>query len=272
MTVTPIPLDRLGPDPAQPRAAVAAADLADLTDSVRTRGLLLPLRVRPAGADGSHVLVSGHRRLAALLAAGATHADCVIVDGLSDETAVLAEQVAENVLRNNLSPIEEAGAYCRYLALRDIPPAQAARELSVPPARLTRLLPLLDLPSDVRSRIHRGELSADAGYHLSRLPAGDDRDGLLSKAAAGILTRDEAARAARRSSTLPATTPPVGRVTCKLPGGRSLTVTAAALDLPALIDALEETLSAARKARQQGLDVSTLARVLKDRAANGGDA
>ena len=272
MTVVELPVDRLVADPLQPRGVVSAAELDALAADIQARGLLLPLRVIPADADGRHVLVSGHRRYAALLKLGADTAPCVVADGLPDAAAVLAEQLAENLLRQHLSPVEEAAAYCRYLALRDIPAAQAARELHVPPARIAKLLPLLDLPSDVRDRVHRGELAADAGYHLSRLPAGDDRDGLLARAAAGTLTRDQAAAAARRPVASPADAPPVGRVTCWLPGGRSLTVSAASLDLAALIGALEEVLREARKARQQGLDASTLARVLKGRAANGGAA
>ena len=274
MTVTPIPLDHLTPDPAQPRLDLSAADLAALVESVRTRGQLLPLRVRPADAAGHHVILSGHRRHEALLAAGASHADCVVVDGLNDEVAVLAEQLAENVIRQNLSPVEEAAAYRRYLALSGVPPAQAARDLHVPPARLSRLLPLLDLPAAVRGRVHRGELAADAGYHLARLPDGGERDRLLARAATGTVTRDEAARAATRTQApvADAASPPAGRVTCRLPGGRSLTLTAGAVGLDALIAALEEVLKEARAARRQGLDVHTLTRVLRDRAANGGAA
>ena len=61
-------------------------------------------------------------------------------------------------------------------------------------------------------------------------------------------------------------------MTCKLPGGRSLSLSAASIDVATLIEALEEALKEARKARQQGLDVTTLAKVLRDRAANGGAA
>ncbi len=267
-----IPFSALVPDPSQPRLSVTADELAWMVESIRARGLLLPLRVKAADAAGRYVIVSGHRRHAALAALGATHADCIVVDGSPDEAAVLAEQLAENVVRQNLSPVEEAAAYRRYLTLTAATPAQAARTLHVPPARLAKLLPLLDLPAAVRDRVHRGELAAEAGYHLARLPAGTDRDRLLARATAGSLTRDEAARAAKAKPAAPVAETPVGRVTCRLPGGRTLTVTAAALDLAALVAALEEALREARQARRQGLDVQTLARVLKDRAANGGAA
>ena len=267
MTVTPIPLDRLVPDPSQPRLVIPPDELFDLTASVRDRGQLLPLRVRPADAAGVHVIVSGHRRHAALLAAGATHADCVVVDGPADEAAVLAEQLAENVHRQSLSPVEEAAAYLRYRALRDCSAAQAARELHVPPARLAKLLPLIGLPAGVRDRIHRGELSADAGYHLARLPEGATRDRALAQALAGDLSRDAArVRATRR----PAATAVLARVVCPLAGGRSLTLSGAAVGLDTLIDSLEEVLRAARKARTAGWDVSTLAKVFRDTAATGG--
>ena len=268
----PIPLHALVPDPDNLRRSMPADEFERLVESVRERGLLLPLRVKPADAAGRHAIVSGHRRHAALVVLGATHADCIVVDGPLDEATILAEQLAENLLRENLNPIEEAEGYRRYIALKKIPAAKAAQELHVPPSRLSRLLPLLDLPDDVVRGIARGTIPQETGYYLTRLPEGEERRQLVALACEGKLGRDEAARAAKASRAAPAEAASVSRITCKLAGGRSLTVAAESVQLALLIDTLEEVLRESRKARQQGLDITTLAKVFRDKAAAGGAA
>lgn len=272
MNVVSIPINLLVPDPTQPRSVMADAEMHALTASVKSLGQLLPLRVTPADAGNAHTVISGHRRLTALLKLGVPTADCVIVDGPMGEVDCLAERLAENLLRENLTPIDEAEGYRRYIALRGVTAAKAAQELHVPPARISRVLPLLDLPEALRAQIHAGRVSKDTAYYLARLPAGDERQRLFDLAAEGRLSRDEAARAAKTPAKPVAAAEPVTRVALKLPEGRSLTAAAPAITLDGLIETLEDVLKAARKARAQSWDVSTLAKVLKDRAAAGGAA
>src|SRR5580700_8552627 len=170
-----LPLVALIPDPTQPRKSMPANEFNRLAESIAERGLLAPLRVKPANADGQHVIVCGHRRHAAMTKLGWTQAECSIVDGPLDETTILAEQLAENIHREDLSPIEEAEAYRRYLSLTKITAAQAAKELHVPASRISRALPLLDLPEEVRVKIHTGQLPKETGYYLARSPEGEER-------------------------------------------------------------------------------------------------
>ena len=270
MQTVPLPLDRIAPDPSQPRTAITPAELERLAASIATRGLLSPLRVRPSDAGGRHLLVTGHRRYAALIKLGVATADCVIADGPADESAVLAEQLTENLFREDLDPVDEADGYRRYLALTGGTAAQAAAALHVPPARISRALALLTLPAEVQDAVRAGRLAQDTAYQLTRLPAGDDRDHLLAQAVAGGLSRD-AARGAKPTRPRPADTS-LARVVCPLGGGRSLTVSGAAVSLESLIASLEAVLKAARKARTAGWDVSTLAKVFRDTAATGGAA
>jgi ParB family transcriptional regulator, chromosome partitioning protein len=267
-----LPLIALIPDPAQPRKSMPADELSRLAASIAARGLLMPLRVKPADADGQHVIVSGHRRHAAMVKLGWTQAECIVVDGPLDETTILGEQLAENIHREDLSPIEEAEAYRRYLSLTKFSAAQAAKELHVPASRISRALPLLDLPEEVRVKIQIGQIHKETGYYLSRLPEGEERARLLRQAIEGTLTRDNAARAVKSARSIPSDVASVSRVTCKLVGGRSLTVSAPSITLDSLIATLEDVLKEARKARPQGWDVSTLAKVFRDRAALGGAA
>ena len=259
-------LESLSPDSAQPRTAIPDEELHPLIESIRTRGLLLPLRVRPADNKGRHVIVSGHRRFAALQRLGHAHAPCIIVEGPLDEATVLAEQLAENVIRQNLSPIEEAEGYRRYIGLKQITAAQAAHELNVGTTRISRLLALLELPPEVRTKVHEGVISQEAAYYLSRLPEGEEQKILVDRAMQGNLSRDEAARAVKAAKK-PADSSSVSRITCKLKKGRSLTISGEAINLDSLIETLEDVLRESRKARLNGLGVSTLARVFRDRSS-----
>jgi ParB family transcriptional regulator, chromosome partitioning protein len=267
MQTLSLPLTALVPDESQPRRAASAIEFEALVASIRKRGLLLPLRVRPADREGQHLIVSGHRRHAALLQLGVAEVLCVLVEGPLDEATILAEQLAENLHRENLNPLDEAEGYRRYLDARGIPAARAAEELQVPPARISRALALLDLPEELREGVRAGRIPKDAGYHLSRLPEGSERQRLFAQALAGSLSRDTAARAAQAARREAPESIPVARVACKLPEGRSLTLVGAAITLESLIKTLEDFLKEARKAHQQGWDVTTLAKVCRDRAA-----
>lgn len=271
MPLKHLDLTILDPDRQQPRAAMTDTELTQLVESIRARGLLLPLRVRGPDPAGRYAIVSGHRRYAALRRLAATTAPCLVIETPTDEATVLAEQLAENVIRQNLTPVEEADAYRRYLRLTGVTAAAAAEQLQVSAARISRALALLELPEEVRAAVHTGAVPADTAYHLSRLPAGETRDQLLTKAAAGNLSRDAAARAVRAARTEP-TSASLTRASFRLAADRTLTLSGPAVELGALIDTLEDVLKEARRARTHGFDITTLAKMFRDRAANGGIA
>jgi ParB family transcriptional regulator, chromosome partitioning protein len=267
---TSILLSALDPDPSQPRQFFDAVEIDQLAASIHARKLLLPLRVKPADAMGRFVIISGHRRFAALQKLGVAEVMCIVADGPLDEATILAEQIAENVIRQNLTPIEEGQAYHKYIALKSITAAAAAEQLQVSASRISRLLPLLELPSEVQAAVHAGTLSADAAYYLTRLPEGEARNYLMTQALAGTLTRDAAARAAKDAQSDDADTPAISRASFKFPDQRTVTLSAPAVRLDLLIDSLEELLKAARKARSQGLNISTLTKMFRDRSTTGG--
>lgn len=271
MMITLLSLAVLIPDPTQPRRAMTDADRNALDESIRRHGLLLPLRVRPADASGSHVIVSGHRRHDSLTRLGESSAPCVIVIGPLSEAEILEEQLVENLQRSDLSAMDEARGYERYMVVKQCTAAAAATALAISPARISRALRLLTLPVAAQQAVLAGLLAADAAYHLARMPEGPDRTELIDRALQNNLSRDEAARAAKKSARREASDIiPVRRVTCVLTGGRTLTISGSAIQIDSLIETLEEVLKDARKARTQGWDVTTLAKVFRDRAATGG--
>jgi ParB family transcriptional regulator, chromosome partitioning protein len=263
-------LSVLDPDPDQPRTSSSTHEDVQLTASIKERGLLLPIRVRPADANGRYVILSGHRRFVALQKLGIAEALCIIVNDPLDGAAILAEQIAENVIRQNLTPIEEAQAYHKFLTLKNITASAAAEQLQVSASRISRLLPLLELPSEAQVAIHAGKLSADAAYYLTRLPVGELRTHLMTQALAGMLTRNAAALAVKDSQSDRDTTPSISRASFKMTDNRTLTLSAPEVRLELFIATLEEALREARKARSQSLDISTLTKMFRDRSVKGG--
>src|SRR5690606_36348096 len=108
-----VPVDRVRPNPYQPRVEMDDAALAELTESIRAHGVLEPVIVRPAG-DG-YELVVGERRWRAAQRAGLSSIPAVVRQLTDQEAAVLA--LVENLQRENLNPIEEALAYQRLTEL-----------------------------------------------------------------------------------------------------------------------------------------------------------
>lgn len=129
-------------------------DLADLEGSIRTLGVLQPIVVRPA-VDGWEV-VAGRRRLAAARAAGLTEVPCVVRNLDDDGAADVA--LAENLHRRSLSPIEEGLAYAK-LRDRGLTQQEIADRVGRSQAHVSRILRVLELPAELREKVHRREMS-----------------------------------------------------------------------------------------------------------------
>lgn len=189
-----IPLDRIFRDPDQPREEFDAEGLARLAESLKTRGQLQPIRVRWDQGRGSYVIVCGERRWRAAALAGLGALSCVIHEG---EVDILAVQLIENALREDLKPVEQARAFRTLIERNNWGPKQLADELAIDPAKVTRMLALLTLPEEVQEQVEQGTLAATTAYEVSRLP---DPAGQVEIARAIIdegLTRTEAREAVR---------------------------------------------------------------------------
>src|SRR3954447_15106737 len=142
--------DRIVRDENQPREVFTEAELGELAGSITTRGLLQPIRVRWDAGQGMYVIVAGERRWRASRMAGLKAVPCVIHEGAMTESAILQDQVIENMLRQDLRPIEQARAYRKLMELESWSARQLARELHIPDASVARALALLDLPEGVQ--------------------------------------------------------------------------------------------------------------------------
>jgi ParB family chromosome partitioning protein len=166
-----IDIDRIAPDPDQPRVEFDEEALEQLANSIREKGQLSPIRVRWSDEKSQWLIISGERRWRASRRAGLKMLDCYFQEQAMSPTEILEEQLIENLLRSDLRPIEEAESYRRLMEVNQWNGKQIARALSISPTRVSRALSLLRLPSELQSKIESGEVSARAGYELSKLPA-----------------------------------------------------------------------------------------------------
>ena len=172
------------PNPAQPRRRFDAAALDELTESVRLRGILQPILVRPLD-HARYEIVAGERRWRAAQAAQLHEIPVVIRD--LDDAAAFEIALIENVQRSDLNPIEEALGFARLM--RDFGHTQEALAQIVGKARshVANLLRLLDLPSDVRMMVEDGRLSMGHARALASSP--DPHELALRVIAGGLSVR-----------------------------------------------------------------------------------
>jgi ParB family transcriptional regulator, chromosome partitioning protein len=165
-----VPIETIRPSPFQPRRRFGEEELEGLAQSIREKGIVQPLLVRPlADADADFELVAGERRWRAAQRAG-LHEVPIVIRPLGD-SEVLEIALIENLQREDLSPLEEAEAYSRLL--KDFGRSQAELATAVGKSRshVANTLRLLSLPPPVRRHLEEGALSA--GHARALLGAAD---------------------------------------------------------------------------------------------------
>ena len=152
-----VAVDTLSPNPANPRRKFAEEELDNLAKSIRDKGLLQPLVVRPR-EGGTYEIVAGERRWRAAQRAQ-LHEVPVIIRDLDDrETLEIA--LIENIQRSDLNPLEEATAYKQLIDQYHYTQQQLADGLGKSRSHVANILRLLTLPDAVRSKIDSGLLTA----------------------------------------------------------------------------------------------------------------
>ncbi|MCA0870430.1 ParB/RepB/Spo0J family partition protein [Seohaeicola saemankumensis] len=152
-----IPIEKLVANPNQPRRRFSQEDLDDLAASIRTKGILQPLIVRPSGGD-TFEIVAGERRWRAAQQAQ-LHEVPVLVREL-DDTEVLEVAIIENIQRADLNAVEEAAGFRQLMDRFGHTQEKLAEALGKSRSHIANLLRLLNLPEDVQQLVQEGKLSA----------------------------------------------------------------------------------------------------------------
>ncbi len=151
-----MPIELLKANPNNPRRNFAEEDIESLANSLRDKGVLQPIMVRPKGEDFE--IVAGERRWRAAQRAG-IHQVPVIIRELDDrETLEIA--IIENVQRSDLNPLEEARAYKMLMDQYDYTQQQLAESIGKSRSHIANTIRLMQLPESVLAHIENGSLSA----------------------------------------------------------------------------------------------------------------
>ena len=151
-----IPVEMIDPNPFQPRMSFDKEALGELTESIRTFGLIQPITVRKKG-DGRYQIISGERRFKACQAAGMDMVPSYIRD--ANDQGMLEMAIVENIQRENLDPIEVAMSYQRLIEECNLTQEQMAERVGKKRVSVTNHLRLLNLPAKVQHDLKVGLLS-----------------------------------------------------------------------------------------------------------------
>jgi ParB family chromosome partitioning protein len=180
-----IPVDRVDPNPNQPRLAMDKAGLEDLTNSVREHGVLQPILVRPETGN-RYQLIAGERRWRAASAAG-LEVIPALIEEIDDETA-LEIAVIENLQREDLSPLDEAMIYAKMIHQHGYSIRKLAQKLGKDKGYLENRLRLADAPPEIRDLVSVRKDTLSHAYELLKVDDPKKRKHLAEMVARGELS------------------------------------------------------------------------------------
>ena len=167
------PIEHLRANPRNPRRMFADAELTELAESIRERGIIQPIVVRPVpGAADRFEIVAGERRWRAAQRAGLHEVPIVSLDVSDAEALQLA--IIENVQRTDLNPIEEAGGYQRLMDEFDYSQDDIAKIVGKSRSHVANTVRLLKLSDTVKAFIHSGKLTAGHARMLVGQPNAEE--------------------------------------------------------------------------------------------------
>ncbi len=154
-----VPIEKLNPNPDQPRRSFSQADLADLAASIREKGIIQPLLVRadPRNPE-DYQIVAGERRWRAAQLVNLHEVPVLLRD--FNDTEVIEVAIIENIQRADLNPVEEAAGYRQLMDRFGHTQEKLAEALGKSRSHIANLLRLLNLPDEVQTWLREGKLTA----------------------------------------------------------------------------------------------------------------
>jgi ParB family chromosome partitioning protein len=174
-----IPLASIRPNQFQPRTRFDEEALSALVDSIRAVGLLQPVLVREV-AEGEYELIAGERRCRAARRAGLQAVPALVQQ--ADDRASLEQALVENIHREDLNPLDEAGAYQQLIEDFNLTHEEVARRVGKSRVAITNALRLFQLPPSVQRLVRDGALTAGHARALLATPDRDQQEELALRA------------------------------------------------------------------------------------------
>lgn len=190
-----IALDKLDPNPEQPRVEIGS--LEELTASIKEKGVLEPLLVKPSALGGRWMIIAGERRWRAAREAGLRDVPCIEMD--VDDRAVAEIALIENMQRKDLTPWEEADGLRALCERFNYTHEEVARKVGKSRSTVTEALSIAAIPEAIRERCRRADISTKSILlEIVRQPDESNMERLANEIIARGMTRDDA-RASRRT-------------------------------------------------------------------------
>ena len=187
-----IPIDKIDPNPDQPRTEIG--DLTELTASIREKGVLEPLLVKPT--MGRWMIIAGERRWRAATAAGLKDLPCIEMD--VDESAVAEIALIENMQRKDLTPWEEADGLRSLCERFGYTHEDVARKVGKSRSTVTEALSIASIPKDIREICRASDITSKSLLlQIVRQPDDESMRTMAEQIASEGLTRDGARKARR---------------------------------------------------------------------------
>lgn len=191
-----MPLDRLKPNPFQPRRDFDQEALEELAESLRRNGLMQPLVIRKDGSD--FTIIAGERRFRAARLAGLDSVPVIVMEEV-DDAAMLELALVENLQREDLNPLETADAYRTLIEKCGLTQGQLAQRVGKSRTSVTNSLRLLGLPETIKQYIRQGKISEGHARAILALESEDERVRLADRIINDSLSVRETERRAGRS-------------------------------------------------------------------------
>jgi ParB family transcriptional regulator, chromosome partitioning protein len=206
--VREVDVARIKPNPAQPRVQFDEDALEELADSIRERGVLQPILLRPNGDD--FLIVAGERRWRAAQRARLHSIPAIVRDIDDSTTAEIA--LIENIQRQDLNPLEEAEGYRQLIQRHGHTQDDVGRFVHKSRSHIANLLRLLELPEFVRQSLLQGDISMG---HARAVASADDPDALTREIIAKGLSVRQAEDRVRREKSRPGPGADIGRASAR---------------------------------------------------------
>jgi len=192
-----IALDRIGPNPMQPRRDFDEESLGRLAESFKQNGIMQPLVVRVNG--GGFTIIAGERRFRAARMAGLSEVPVVVADEVTD-AQMLELALVENLQREDLNPMEMAQAYRRLVEECGMTQNDVAARVGKSRAAVANVLRLNSLPDQIKDMIRRGKLTEGHARAILALDSTDEMIRLADRIVTDAMTVREVEKTARRKT------------------------------------------------------------------------
>jgi ParB family transcriptional regulator, chromosome partitioning protein len=195
-----IAIDRLEPNPNQPRIEIGELD--ELIASIKEKGVLEPLLVRPSQVGGRYMIISGERRYRAAREAGLREVPCIEME--VDDRAVAEIALIENLQRKDLTPFEEANGLQLLVERFGYTHEDIARKIGKARTTVTEALTIATMPAEIKEQCQRADiLSKTLLLEIARQPNHEAMTEFVGRVVKQGMTRDEARKARKNKQARP---------------------------------------------------------------------